>query len=374
MALRVKRGMSTSSDPVQAAEEFCAQVAQDDPTLVLFFCSSQYDLERLGAEIRRRLPGPVYGCTTAGEITPEGYRVGALVGASLSSDRTRLIPLVIPEVHSFDATRAMEVGDRMRAGIRAAQASLPRSGCFGIFLMDGVSVMEEQVIGHLYRVLDGTPIVGGSAGDDLAFKATHVYADGRFMTDVAVLLAVVTEHKFRVFKSQHFQPSTERLVITRADANRRIVYEINGEPAAWEYARIIGLDVKQLEPMIFSKYPLMLRIGGEYFVRSIRNVNEDGSLTLFCAIDEGLVLTLSRGVDMVEDTAALFAQVKSEIPDPALVLGFECVLRRLEIEEKRLAGAGELMKRHCVVGFHTYGEQLNAVHINQTLTGVAIGD
>jgi hypothetical protein len=26
-----------------------------------------------------------------------------------------------------------------------------------------------------------------------------------------------------------------------------------------------------------------------------------------------------------------------------------------------------------VVGFHTYGEQFNAMHLNQTLTGIAFG-
>jgi hypothetical protein len=32
-----------------------------------------------------------------------------------------------------------------------------------------------------------------------------------------------------------------------------------------------------------------------------------------------------------------------------------------------------LYQKHRVVGFHTYGEQLNAMHLNQTLTGVAFG-
>jgi hypothetical protein len=33
----------------------------------------------------------------------------------------------------------------------------------------------------------------------------------------------------------------------------------------------------------------------------------------------------------------------------------------------------DLFKKNNVVGFSTYGEQFRGVHINQTLTGLAIG-
>ena len=37
---------------------------------------------------------------------------------------------------------------------------------------------------------------------------------------------------------------------------------------------------------VFAAHPVVVRIGGQYFVRSIAKVNEDESLTFFCAIDE----------------------------------------------------------------------------------------
>ncbi|MBQ0757600.1 MAG: GfdT protein, partial [Amphritea sp.] len=57
-----------------------------------------------------------------------------------------------------------------------------------------------------------------------------------------------------------------------------------------------------------------------------------------------------------------------------LTLGCDCFLRRLEAE---LRGESEqisdLMRRHRVVGFNTYGEQVDGMHVNQTFTAVAIG-
>jgi hypothetical protein len=109
-------------------------------------------------------------------------------------------------------------------------------------------------------------------------------------------------------------------------------------------------------------------------VRSIQKVNPDGSLTFFCAIDEGLVLTVARGVDMIESLDAAFRDVRARIGVPQLVLGCDCILRRLELEQRSIKeSAGKIMADNNVVGFATYGEQFNAMHVNQTFTGVAIG-
>ena len=59
---------------------------------------------------------------------------------------------------------------------------------------------------------------------------------------------------------------------------------------------------------------------------------------------------------------------------PQLVLGCDCVLRSLEMDQKGLREEiGRIFQENNVVGFATYGEQFNAMHVNQTFTGVAIG-
>jgi hypothetical protein len=70
----------------------------------------------------------------------------------------------------------------------------------------------------------------------------------------------------------------------------------------------------------------------------------------------------------------LLAETRQEIGEVALYIGFECVLRRLDAEQHQFArDMSELYRSNQVVGFHTYGEQYRAMHVNQTLTGVAIG-
>ena len=251
----------------------------------------------------------------------------------------------------------------------------PEHNLFGTLLIDGLSVMEEQVIAILADAVGDMPIVGGSAGDDIKFEKTFIYANGDFYSDAALFIVFETVLPFMQIKTQHFTASDNRLVITKALPEKRIVYEINGRPAAQEYARIVGLDVENINPQVFSTYPVMLRLGGKHYVRSIQKVNDDGSLSFFCAIDEGLVLRVASGVNLVENLNDTFKQVRQELPHIKLTIGFDCILRLLEVKQKQLEPqVNEIFKQNRVMGFNTYGEQYNSVHVNQTFTGIVLGE
>ena len=162
------------------------------------------------------------------------------------------------------------------------------------------------------------------------------------------------------------------MVVTQADPARRIVRQINAEPAAQEYARILGKDPAQLTTFTFAAHPVVVRIGGKHHVRAIQQVAENGDLVFFSAIDEGLVLSLAEPSDMVAHLEREMAALSAKgLPD--VILACDCILRRMEAQEKQKTGAvSALLRRFGVVGFSTYGEQLNSMHVNQTMTGVAI--
>jgi len=241
-------------------------------------------------------------------------------------------------------------------------------------LIDGLAMQEEMVVSCVHEALQGIELIGGSAADDTRFVSTHVYHGGRFHQNVAVLAVVRTGLPFMAFRTQHFVKSEQRMVVTKADPVRRIVSEINGRPAGREFARLVGLEINELTPLIFATHPVVVRVGGQYFVRSIAKVNPDESLTFFCAIDEGIVLTIAKGVDMVQNLREAFDKVHEAIGKPQLVLGCDCILRRLETEREGIKDEiGRIFADNNVIGFATYGEQYNSMHVNQTFTGIAIG-
>jgi len=372
--LEVKNGVSFARDEEQAVQELYDLIYQPDAEVVIFFCSSKYDLDRMGNALKTRFSCPLIGCTTAGEITSTGYHEGSLAGVSLATGALKVHPRLISPLSQFSEREAEAMARSIREELSLSSA-FNKDMMFGFLLIDGMSMLEEKTISFIHSQFEGTSIIGGSAGDDLEFKTTRVYLNGEFVSDAAIFVLIETTLPFYVFKTQHFQPTEEKLVITEADPANRCVMEINGEPAADEYAEALGLTIDDLTPVVFSNHPVMLSIGGEYYVRSIQHVNKDKSLSFYCAIDNGLVLTIAEGVGLAKNLKNQLLEIKKQIPSPKLILGFDCILRRLEIQEKEIIDeVCELIKDYNFVGFSTYGEQFNAIHVNQTLTGVAIGD
>ncbi|MCO4762476.1 MAG: FIST C-terminal domain-containing protein [Myxococcales bacterium] len=367
--LNVEFGHSKLPNAKAAAAELIAAIRQPNANLTVFFCSPQYDLATLGACLDAGLSGPVIGCTTAGEISSiGGYGSGGITGFSVRSDGLAAHVQLMSSLHRLTADSAREVVDALHDKRRIVDAS-----CFALLLVDGMSMLEELTTAFVHAHLR-TPLIGGSAGDDLSFNTTHIYADGAFHTDAAVLCLVETTLPFMAFKSQHIVPSGERLVITSADPSTRRVMEIDGEIAAVAYAELLGVRVEDLGPDVFSRHPVMLRLGGEFFVRAIQRVEDDGSLVFYCAIDNGLVMTLGKGGDLLSGLRAQLEAIQRDIGEPALILGCDCILRRLEMEQRNIVGEVEkLLADLPFVGFSSYGEQIGGVHVNQTLTGVAIG-
>ncbi|MDR1709005.1 MAG: FIST C-terminal domain-containing protein [Candidatus Accumulibacter sp.] len=367
--IEVRFGKSFNPDAAQAVAELAEQVKEIEPTALIFFCAPCYDLAALGLAIKKTFDCPAIGCTTAGEILGgEGYIENSIVCAAIASDKLAMRPILIPDLHSF-------VNDPDPRELKPI-ALLDRKHSFALFLIDGLSMMEEPVIAHIYRALKSVPMIGASAGDGLDFGHTHVYHDGAFHENVAVLALFETALPFLALHIQHFEPTDEKLVITDADVATRTVTEINGMPAVDEYAESVGLTIDKLTPQVFAAHPVMLKIGDQYYVRSIQKVNPDGSLTFFCAIDVGLVLTVAKqSTSLIDNLEEGLAKIRETIPRPALVFGSDCILRRLEMKQYgEIDKVKPVLARYPFIGFSTYGEQFCGVHVNHTLTALVIGD
>jgi hypothetical protein len=162
------------------------------------------------------------------------------------------------------------------------------------------------------------------------------------------------------------------MVVTKADPHRRAVLEINGEPAAREYARLLGKDPDQLTTFVFAAHPVVVRLGASHHVRAIQRVTDGGELMFFSAVDEGMVLTLADHKDMSDHLEQGLSRLGKLTP-PQTILGCDCMLRKLEAGDvQKTREISQILRRHNVVGFSTYGEQICGLHVNQTFTGVAI--
>lgn len=370
----VRIAVSRSHDPQQVAQELRQALMHPDLGFVLFFVSAEYALEPLGEALNVAFgETPLAGCTTAGEITPGGYERGCIVAMGFDCHHFGVAATLIDELDSVtleDAQRRVDgLVQEARRRFRGSDGET-----FALTLLDGLSASEEQVLSILDAALGGIPSFGGSAGDDNHLAHTHVFAGECFHSDAAVVVLITTHHPFEVFSAHHLVSRGEKLVVTQADASARRVVELNALPAAEEYARLVGLPVAALNEGVFARHPLAVKLGEAWFVRSIQSVNADGSLSFYCAVETGIVLTAMQAVSQLDALDETMAGLEARLGRPGLIIGCDCFLRRLELESLGLIEEGSRrLAAARVIGFNTYGEQHHGMHVNQTFTGVAIG-
>jgi len=384
MASGLAWGYTDLANGKEAARDLKRQLEQPSLQLVVVFCSPEYRDNEFAASITEAFEGvPVVGCTTSGELTPDGYRSNGISALSFAAPDFIAEIGWLPAVSDSDMAAFNSEASRCLAALDAkiachengqeASAGMTYEP-LGFVLIDALWRREEVVISSLKGALGSMLLFGASAGDNLCFEETSVLVDGTFMSKGGVLILLRTCRPFKIVQSQHFIVSDVKMVVTDADPEQRIVKEINAEPAVEEYARVAGLDVDNLTPMDFATHPLVVRLGGTNYVRSVQKANPDGSLSFYCAIEEGLVLTLAESGDLIGSLEQLFVDIEGEIGELEAVLGFDCVLRRLELERKQqLQHVPPLFTKYHVTGFSTFGEQYASTHVNQTFTGLAIG-
>jgi hypothetical protein len=364
--------ISTETDSKLAVKEIRSQLSIEHLEGLLFFCGSSYDLDGLSNELESYFDCEIIGCTTAGEIAGNYYN-NSLVVLALSYHCFVLHTGFVKDVNHFNLSQAMQLSLEIESKLQLSNHYSDETA-FGFLMTDGLSLKEELVISSLSHAFGDISILGGSAGDDLKFKRTFVYHNGKFHSNSAVLAVIEVVNDFEIFKMQHFVPTNKELVTTKVNFEKRIVEEINGRAAAVVYAEINGLDIETMTDTDFAMNPLMLNIANDWYIRSIANVTHNQSLQFYCSIDYGLPLNIAAGIDIVERLEQEVERIEKQFEQIDFTLGCDCIHRRLEIFQKGYQERiTDLLKRINFFGFNSYGEQFNGIHFNQTLVGVVVG-
>lgn len=353
------------------AVSYLAQKLGGDLGQVMLFVAADADFDQVVSEANDVFGSvSVMACTTAGEIGGNGYTEGEIVAIGFPAQHFMVSTLLITDLDKLRSHDVIGEVIRTRMALDSRTPHFPHA--FAFVMVDGLSRCEDQLMSCLASGLSTLPVFGGSAGDGVRFENTRVSVDGRCYRNAAVVSFVRTDCPVRVFSLNHLEPGTERMVVTKANPLHRMVQEINAQPAAREYARILGKNPDFLSQFTFAAHPLVVRVGGHHHVRAIQRVTEDGALVFFSAIDEGIVLTLAQVGDIAAHLDAAMDDISGD-GEVDMILACDCLLRRIEATQKQAArDISNTLVAHRVMGFNTYGEQVGAKHVNQTMTGVAI--
>lgn len=332
---------------------------------VLFFASPKYDPQEASRRMQAAFPAAaVVGCTTAGEIAGTRMTNESISAVMLDQEIVGHSACAVVE----DLSGALQVSQAFSALERqlgAPVSSLAIDKYAGIVLADGLSGAEEAL---MEKIGDRTDIffVGGSAGDDLQFRRTHVMANGKAYTNAAVLLLLELKNGFDILKTQSFRSMGKTLLATKVDEPRRLVLEFNGRPALDAYAKALGVSPDAAPPE-FMKHPLGLMADGDPFVRSPQRVEGRG-IVFYCQIKEGMELEVLEATDLVAHTKSAIEARKANGAPISGIIDFQCILRTLQLRhENRCEQYGAIFAGIPTAGFSTYGEAYLG-HMNQTST------
>jgi hypothetical protein len=369
MFMTAKTAYSTKEKLADNLKEIIAQLAAANPTLLLFFASTKYRIEKVGAGLQEAYPdAKVIGASTAGELVTGKMLKNSVVAMAFDKDSVADVDVAVVEnIKTEDNFKA--AFKQFEKHFKQKLADLSIEQYVGLVLVDGLSGQEEKVMDKIGDLTDLT-FIGGSAGDDLKFKSTEIYANKAVHSNAAVLALLKPTKGYDIIKTQSFKVLRKKLVADRVDEANRVVISFNNAPALEAYAKATK-TTKETAQSAFMKNPVGLMLNGEPYVRSPQQVKGD-SIVFYCNIKEGTELSLLESTDIVADTEAA---LKKKIPaksKPAGVINFHCILRTLELEAKKQTEAyGKLFDNFPTVGFSTYGEQYLG-HINQTSTILVI--
>ncbi len=372
--------LNTSTDPKSNTQKACqdaisellSKTEVEQIELLIVHFSVAFDFDQIVTCLHDDfMATQVIGCSSAGEFNMQGYQTQSIVFIALLKSDFVCSTHLLEQVDEVSFDSAYKIAADLRQNLRE-KASFESAQQMVISFLDGLSMNEEVFLHSFSPVFGNIPHFGGSAGDDLELNATYLLYNGRIIQKASIIALIGTKRPFKVFSVDHIETPVSRLVVTSADPSTRTVFELNGEPAAEYYAKLIGKDVQELSPNVYSKFPLAVLMGGKYFIRSIQKIDiKTNSLTFYCAVDLGMILTAVQLGECSETLKVKLDELREELGEPEMIYGCDCFLRRLDITQSgKEQDIMNMQQEFKIAGFNAYGEHMNSIHMNQTFTGV----
>ena len=367
----------TKKKQAQQAVDELAFTIHNDPALVLFFASTAYSFEELVTCFTNKYPNSqIVGVTTTGEIGPTGFEEFSLSAQSYAATFGRIQATLMSDIIKYPIfERQKLVNAAKQIGIPLQSKSMDKEGLAFVFPV-GLQAGEEKMLSVVNSIFeqDGFPIFGGTAGDDAKFETTYVSVNGEITSTGGAVIFIKPAVDFYIIKENNFESMGKRVKITKADPEKRIVYEMDGRPAAEVYAQALGVPVSELDKH-WSLYPLGRKFNHEFYNASPFMLRETGAIEFYCQVYEGATLEILQPCDVITGLEKTIAHFTGRFTQLDGVLACNCILRKLQFQQERLIEKmnDRLKQLPNLCGFSSYGEQLNKSQLNQTMVLIGFG-
>ena len=338
----------------------------DSPQLVLFFCRKD-SLAEAAECLARAFPD----IPTMGLCSPHILHNGDILREDIilvSFEREQDFAITSGVIKDVEECPVQHIY-RFQQSVDAVDPGENNTIC-----LEYCTNTEEQLVTTLNSVLDkySIPLMGTTAFEGFDhYGASKVAYNGNVYAD-ACIYAIIKYLKgtAKIYYENIFRQNNARVCqVTKADFAKSIVYELDGRPAADVYCEAMGITSYDKIPDMRIRYPFGRIVGDRYYVASVGEVFEDGSMycnkrinqnDALCFLDFGNYRTIA------EETMAL---IKKENKHIQFMLTGDCCHRFLlySMENFLERHADNLYSLGNYVGNVCGGEQYHHQHMNQSL-------
>lgn len=357
--------LTSSSVNNEAYSEIQTQLdlCEAAPKLIIFFAELEM-LWYFSKQLQTRYPDAVViGSSTYVNYNSEGYSHGGASVMAINSNIEVSAGLLFyidrhPAMYKAHITEALK-----------KLSSYENTCCLEFMTAFGKG--EELVLDTFEEALEGTGITlaGGSAGAATDSKNTLVALNGEIYENTCAFVFIRNlKGKISFYRENIFKPTSHRFTVTYADCEDRTVMEYDGEPAAQVLSRVLNIPLEDLKQEL-ATHPMGRIVDGEISITEADEVFEDGSISYFATIYNHTKLMLLETDNLKRVWNETVQRVKNDIKEPAFTISINCLSRSKLFEDKGKFGefVNTLRANGKFIGLSGYGEQLNYIHLNQTM-------
>ena len=153
-------GLSALTADEPDAQAFAKAIAAEAAAVdagfaLLFFSQSLIDATALSEALKTHAPALAYaGCSTAGEITPQGLEEGQIVALLLPSASFSVASIMVDNLSSSGMDRITGEVGALRRLLHSRVGRERANSTFALCFIDGLSYAEEAVTSAIHWGLD----------------------------------------------------------------------------------------------------------------------------------------------------------------------------------------------------------------------------
>lgn len=276
------------------------------------------------------------------------------------SDTQAVATNVIPELSSMPVRHIF----RMEEDLKNINATSNNTVCIDF---STTTADDSKLMTTLGSVLErkGISLIGGSVAEN------QVSCNGIIYEDACIYALIKNKGNIITYKEIIYEPTSLKAVVTKSDAEQRIIYELNNQPAQSVYCNYLNVSPNQISTQTFQN-PLGKWVGNEFNVVAI-NAHENDGLLCYKHINNTDILSVLKLGDYQHIIDQTIANIQSSLHSVSGIFTMNCAYRFALFNQDQYwneyLDKMNFSTNH--VGLVALGEHFDFQHVTQTMVCMA---